>query len=95
MALALLGAGVLTGAIGLAAALYALATFLLGSPISDWGQLTRMGWCAQAVSAAYLWLARNVAVPAAPRASASLPLVYQVGLCDRIVRGVESSVIVL
>ena len=63
MVLALLGAGVLAAAVGLAVALYSLATFLLGSPINDWGQLTRMGLSAGVVGALvaafYLWRLRD------------------------------------
>lgn len=63
MVLALLGAGVLAAAVGLAVALYSLATFLLGSPITDWGQITRMGLSACVVGALvagfYLWRMRD------------------------------------
>lgn len=50
-------------AVVLAVALYSLATFFLGSPITDWGQITRMGLSAcvvgTLVAAFYLWRMRD------------------------------------
>lgn len=63
MVLALLGAGVLTGAVGLVVTLYALTTFFLGSPINGWGQLMRVGLSACVVgllvASFYLWRMRD------------------------------------
>jgi hypothetical protein len=41
--LALLAGGVVTGAVGLAVALYAWGTALLGAPLTDWEQTARVG----------------------------------------------------
>jgi hypothetical protein len=46
---ALLGGGILAGAIGAVVALYALATSLLGSPLSNWPDMARMGTAALVV----------------------------------------------
>jgi hypothetical protein len=58
---ALLGAGILDGAVGAAVALYALGTSLLGSPLNDWPHLARIGVSAFVVGAIivglYLWRA--------------------------------------
>lgn len=58
---ALLGGGILGGAIGAAIALYAWGTSLLGSPLSDWPHVARIGLAAFVVGAVlvaiYLWRA--------------------------------------
>ncbi len=61
--LALLGGGILSFAIGSATALYAGATSLLGTPISNWQQITHVGLAAWIVGlflvGIYLWTARR------------------------------------
>lgn len=60
---ALLGGGILAGAIGAATALYALATALLGSPFNGWPHVARTGTAAFIVGIAilgiYLWIANR------------------------------------
>jgi hypothetical protein len=60
---ALLGGGILDGAIGAAVALYAWGTSLLGSPLSDWPHVARVGVAALVVGAVlvgiYLWRAQR------------------------------------
>ncbi len=60
---ALLGSGIIVGAVGAAVALYALGTFLLGSPLNDWPHVARLGLSAFVVGAAivgiYLWRATH------------------------------------
>jgi hypothetical protein len=49
--LALLAGGVVTGAVGLAVALYAWGTALLGAPLANWEQMARAGAAALIVGA--------------------------------------------
>ncbi|HZR42246.1 MAG TPA: hypothetical protein VFB12_19155, partial [Ktedonobacteraceae bacterium] len=60
---AMLGGGILSLAIGGATALYAWATALFGTPISNWQQVAHMGLAACLIGAfltgAYLWAARH------------------------------------
>jgi hypothetical protein len=60
---ALLGGGILAGAIGGAVALYALATALLGSPFNGWQHVARVGAAAFIVGVVilgiYLWMANR------------------------------------
>jgi hypothetical protein len=59
--LALLAGGIVTGAVGLAVALYSAGTALLGVPIADWEQTARAGAAALVVGVAlvgiYGWIA--------------------------------------
>jgi hypothetical protein len=59
----LLGGGILTGAIGVAVALYALTTALLGSPFDGWPHVARTGGVAFIVGIVilgiYLWIANR------------------------------------
>lgn len=61
--LALLGGGILDGAVGAAIALYAVGTSLLGSPLSNWPHVSRIGVAALivgvVVTGLYLWRARR------------------------------------
>ena len=60
---ALIGAGILSAAIGGAVALYSLATNLLGSPFENWQQVARSGASAFVIGVIvlgiYLWTARR------------------------------------
>ena len=60
---ALIGAGILSAAIGGAVALYSLATNLLGSPFENWQHVARSGASAFVIGvivlAIYLWAARR------------------------------------
>lgn len=60
---AMLGGGILALGIGLAVALYAFGTSVLGSPLSDWPNVARSGSSAFVVGVLivgiYLWLARR------------------------------------
>ena len=61
--LALLGGGILDGAVGAAIALYAVGTSLLGSPLNNWAHISRTGVAALIVgilvTAIYLWRTRR------------------------------------
>ena len=61
--LALLGGGILDGAVGAAIALYAVGTSLLGSPLSNWADILRTGVAAfivgVLVTGIYLWRTRR------------------------------------
>jgi len=61
--LALLGGGILDGAVGAAIALYAVGTSLLGSPLNDWAHVSRTGVAALIVgiivTGIYIWRTRQ------------------------------------
>jgi hypothetical protein len=82
---ALLGGGILSFAIGGATALYAWATSLLGTPISDWQQVTHVGLAAWIVGlflvGIYLWTARREALLSGlgPRPARETPLASSPG----------------
>jgi hypothetical protein len=63
LAFVLLGAGIVTGAIGLATTLYAFGTSLLGSPLASWQFIAHSGIAASFVGiilvVIYLWTSRN------------------------------------